>query len=68
MIMPVGLNGQELAEKFRDQKESLKVIFTSGYSAQVAGKGLSLTDGLDFLQKPFDADKLALAVRQCLDR
>lgn len=67
MVMPVGLNGQELAEKFRGQKHELKVIYTSGYSAQVAGKRLSLTEGLDFLQKPFDADKLAWAVRKRLD-
>jgi CheY-like chemotaxis protein len=67
VVMPAGLTGQELADKFKFQKPDLKVIYTSGYSVQVAGKGLHLLDGLTFLQKPFDADKLALAVRKCLD-
>ena len=67
VVMPVGLSGQELAEKFSAQKPGIKVIFISGYSLQVAGKGFSVLDGLNFLQKPFDGSKLALAVRQCLD-
>jgi PAS domain S-box-containing protein len=67
VVMPAGLTGQELADKFKFQKPDLKVIYTSGYSVQVAGKGLHLLDGLTFLQKPFDAEKLALAVRKCLD-
>ncbi len=67
LVMPVGLSGQELAEKFTTQKPGLKVIYISGYSLQVAGKGFSVLDGLNFLQKPFDGAKLALAVRHCLD-
>jgi signal transduction histidine kinase/DNA-binding response OmpR family regulator len=67
IVMPVGLSGQELAEKFTAQKPGLKVIYISGYSLQVAGRGFALLDGLNFLQKPFDGAKLALAVRQCLD-
>ena len=67
MVMPVGLGGQELAEKFTAQKPELKVIFISGYSLQVAGRGFTVMDNLNFLQKPFDGAKLALAVRQCLD-
>ncbi|HYV32942.1 MAG TPA: response regulator [Candidatus Binatia bacterium] len=67
LVMPVGLSGQELAEQFTTQKPALKVIYISGYSLQVAGKGFSVLDGLNFLQKPFDDTKLALAVRQGLD-
>ena len=67
VVMPVGLTGQELAEKFKAHKPGIKVIFISGYSLQVADKGFSALDGINFLQKPFDGAKLALAVRQCLD-
>jgi signal transduction histidine kinase/ActR/RegA family two-component response regulator len=67
MVMPVGLSGQELAEKFTAQKPGLKVMYISGYSLQVAGKGLTVLDGLNFLQKPFEGARLALAVRHCLD-
>ena len=65
--MPVGLTGQELAEKFSTQKPSLKVMFISGYSLHVAGRGYAVMDGLNFLQKPFDGSRLAFAVRHCLD-
>jgi signal transduction histidine kinase/DNA-binding response OmpR family regulator len=67
VVMPVGISGEELAEKFTTQKPGLKVIYISGYSLQVAGKGFSMLDGLNFLQKPFDGAKLALAVRRSLD-
>jgi signal transduction histidine kinase/DNA-binding response OmpR family regulator len=67
VVMPVGLTGQEIAEKFMAHKPGLKVMFISGYSLQVAGKGFSELEGLNFLQKPFDDMKLARAVRRCLD-
>jgi len=67
MVMPVGLSGQDLAEKFAAQKPALKVMFISGYSLHVAGKGFAVMDGLNFLQKPFDGARLAFAVRHCLD-
>ncbi|MBN2506286.1 MAG: response regulator [Verrucomicrobia bacterium] len=67
MVMPAGLNGQELAEKFKAQKNDLKIIYTSGYSVEIAGRGLSDLEGIRFLQKPYDAKTLARAVRCCLD-
>ena len=67
MVMPAGLNGQELAEKFKAQKHDLKIIYTSGYSVEIAGRGLCDMEGISFLQKPYDAKTLALAVRRCLE-
>ncbi len=67
MVMPVGVSGQELAEQFQNQKPGLKLIYTSGYSVEAAAKSLELSDGINFLQKPYDADTLARTVRQCLD-
>ena len=68
MIMPVGVTGQELAEKLAAQKPGLKVMFISGYSLQVAGQDFAVMTGLNFLQKPFDGARLAFAVRHCLDQ
>jgi hypothetical protein len=45
--------GRELAEKLKGEKPQLKVIYTSGYSANVVGKGPSLVEGINFLQKPY---------------
>ena len=51
LVMPDRLNGRELAEKLRAAKPKLKVIFTSGYSADVVGKDFVSQHGLHYLQK-----------------
>jgi PAS domain S-box-containing protein len=67
LVMPDRMNGRELAEKLWAEQPKLKVIFTSGYSADVVGKDFVLHDGLNYLQKPYHPTKLAKAVRECLD-
>ena len=67
LVMPDRLNGRELAEKLWAERPQLKVIFTSGYGAEVVGKNLVLRQGLNYLQKPYLPQKLAQAVRECLD-
>ncbi|HTI99963.1 MAG TPA: response regulator [Dongiaceae bacterium] len=68
MIMPDGMTGRELALRLKQEQPGLKVIYTSGYSAEIVGKGHALFDGNDFLQKPFSPLLLAQTVRTCLDR
>jgi PAS domain S-box-containing protein len=67
LVMPDRVNGRELAEKLWTERPNLKVIFTSGYSADVVGNDFVLRDGLNYLQKPYHPTKLARAVRECLD-
>jgi CheY-like chemotaxis protein len=67
LVMPDRMNGRELAERLWAERPELKVIFTSGYSADVVGKDFVLRAGLNYLQKPYHPQKLALAVRDCLD-
>jgi two-component system, cell cycle sensor histidine kinase and response regulator CckA len=67
IVMPDRINGRELAELLSKDQPSLKVMFTSGYSADVVGKDFFSKRGLRYLQKPYDPQKLALAVRECLD-
>jgi len=67
LVMPDRLNGRELAEKLWAERPRLKVIFTSGYSADVVGKDFVVRQGLNYLQKPYHPHKLALAVRDSLD-
>ena len=67
LVMPDQVNGRELAEQLWAEQPRLKVIFTSGYSADVVGKGLTLRPGLNYLQKPYQPHKLALLVRDSLD-
>ena len=68
MVMPGGVSGRDLASRLLAEKPGLKIIYTSGYSADLAGKGMSLNDGVNFLQKPWDLQKLVGTVRACLDR
>jgi signal transduction histidine kinase len=67
LVMPNRVNGRELAEKLWTDRPQLKVIFTSGYSADVVGKDFVLRGGLNYLQKPYHPRKLAVFVRDCLD-
>jgi len=68
MVMPGGMTGKELGERLLKENPKLKVIYASGYSAEVAGKDFPLEEGVNFLTKPFQAQKLAQAIRRCLDK
>jgi PAS domain S-box-containing protein len=67
LVMPNHMNGRELAEKLWAEQPKLKVIFTSGYSADIVGKDFKLEPELNFLQKPYHPQTLATTVRRCLD-
>ena len=67
LVMPDGMTGKQLAEVLVQANPKLKVIYTSGYSRDVAGQGFPLQDGVNFLSKPFQAAKLAQTVRNTLD-
>jgi len=69
MVMPEGVTGQDLAEQLRARKPELKVIFMSGYSAEVVGKNTEFfrRTGSYFLHKPCTTVTLIQTVRQCLD-
>jgi len=67
LVMPGGVNGRELAESLVGEKPGLRVVYTSGYSADVAGKELELIEGENFIRKPFRTESLAKTVRRVLD-
>jgi CheY-like chemotaxis protein len=68
MVMPGGMNGKELAQSLLQKDPQLKVVYMSGYRAGVAGKNLSLQEGVNFLFKPFHTDQLAQIIRRRLDQ
>jgi PAS domain S-box-containing protein len=67
LIMPGGMTGKELAEQILKENPKLKVIYASGYSPEIAGKDFKLSEGVNYLAKPFETHKLAKIVRQMLD-
>jgi PAS domain S-box-containing protein len=66
VVMP-HMNGRELARRLREQKPELKVVYTSGYTADRVLEGGGLEDGEHFLQKPFPEDALNAIVREALN-
>ena len=67
MVMPDGLTGRELAKKLQARKHNLKVIYTSGYSMDSEGTTFRLREAKRFLQKPYNPQRLAQAIRDCLE-
>jgi two-component system, cell cycle sensor histidine kinase and response regulator CckA len=66
VIMP-GINGREMAEALRKLRPSMKVVFVSGYTDDVALLQQLRAQALFFLQKPFSAQALGEMVRAALD-
>ena len=66
VVMPGGMNGDELAEAALAAKPDLKVLFTSGYAEPaVARQGLRAGA---WLKKPYTAAELAEKVREILSQ
>ncbi len=67
IVMPNGLKGNVLAERLRQDRAELKVIFSSGYSPDFAPLAGAPKSRVIFLQKPYKLEALVKAVRDCLD-
>jgi CheY-like chemotaxis protein len=67
MVMPGGVSGHELAQQLLAKKPSLKVLYTSGYSAEVFRGDFVLPQGVDFLRKPYRAEELLAAIRAAVE-
>ncbi len=65
LVMP-GVSGRELADRLRQRRPDLRILFMSGYSADMLRSDPART-GAHFLQKPFSRESLAKAVRDALD-
>lgn len=67
LVMPANMTGLQLAGHLQADNRNLKVIFTSGHSAEIAGRQIELRTGDNFLQKPFSPEQLLKTIRSCLD-
>jgi signal transduction histidine kinase len=66
MIMPGSMNGRQLAEKALLCRDSLKVLFTSGYSNEAIIHHGHLEAGVLLLAKPYRTSDLARMIRAAL--
>ncbi len=65
VVMPGGMTGPDLILAVRERSPQVRAVLTSGYHRELPATAASLQ--AVFLPKPFNADTLTRAVRQCLD-
>ena len=65
VVLP-GLNGVEVSERLKAIRPQVKVLFVSGYMADVIARRGVLNPGQSLLRKPFTADGLASKIREVL--
>lgn len=63
-----GMNGKDLAGKLVTLYPQLKVLFMSGYTADILGDLGALNEHINFIQKPFPMQKLSEKTREALDK
>jgi len=66
IVMP-DMNGRRLADKARETRRDLKVLYTTGYTRNAIVHNGMLDANVAFLPKPFTLEQLATKVRQVLD-
>jgi CheY-like chemotaxis protein len=66
VIMPE-MNGRDLAEKIIGLHPVIKLLFMSGYPADVIGHRGILEHGAPFIQKPFSMTDMTSKIRELLD-
>jgi CheY-like chemotaxis protein len=67
LIMPNGIDGEELLKQAHRLRPGLKALFTSGYSEHFLQSRGNAEAGIPLLNKPYRVSKLSEAVRRALD-
>lgn len=67
VIMPLR-NGREVYKEISGEKPGIKVLFTSGYTADIITKKGLIDDGMPFISKPVSPTMLLKKVREVLDK
>jgi two-component system cell cycle sensor histidine kinase/response regulator CckA len=67
VIMPK-MSGRELASRILALRPGVRVLFSSGYTADAFAQDGAVGEGVNFLAKPYSPSALAAAVRDALDK
>jgi len=67
IIMPE-MNGKDLAERIKRIYPEIRILFMSGYTADVIAHHGILEEGVCFIQKPFSRDQLAEKLKLTLEK
>ena len=66
VIMPE-MNGRDLATQLQTLYPSLKLLFMSGYTSDIINDNGVLSEGVNFIQKPFLLEELITKVQEILE-
>jgi two-component system cell cycle sensor histidine kinase/response regulator CckA len=67
VIMP-GMNGKDVADRIRQARPGIKLLYMSGYTANVIANRSMLNPGVHLLSKPFSIQQLSVKVRRALEK
>jgi PAS domain S-box-containing protein len=67
VVMP-GINGRELGRRAQQIRPGIKILYMTGYSRNAVVHQGRLDEGVELLEKPISQAKLALRLREMLDR
>ncbi|MCG8493423.1 MAG: ATP-binding protein, partial [Sneathiellales bacterium] len=67
VVLPGGLRGPEVAQKARENKPDLSVLFMSGYTQNALDSHPELGETALLLNKPFRKKELAEKIREAID-
>jgi signal transduction histidine kinase len=67
IVMPGGMNGRQLGDEAMRQKPKLKVLFTTGYTANAIVHHGRLDPDVELISKPFTYETLGRKIRTILD-
>lgn len=66
VIMP-GMNGRDLAGNILSLYPNIRLLFMSGYTADIIAHQGVLDEGVHFIQKPFSLSRLADKIREAME-
>ena len=67
VVMP-NMSGRDLVEILQSRKTDIRQLYMSGYTDNTIAHHGILEEGVNFIEKPFSPEKIALKVRQVLDK
>lgn len=67
VVMP-DMNGRDLADRIQSLCPGIKILFMSGYTADVIAHRGVLDKGVNFIHKPFTKQALAVKIREVLKK
>lgn len=67
VIMPGGMTGPDMAEKIRELRPGIPVLFASGYAEQALADREERIRNAKFIAKPYDADELSDRIAALLE-